>query len=60
MGEQAFENALKRRKVKKNQALLLTLHRMASERIFLLELKTEYAGIKQIGCICTYPIVNTS
>lgn len=60
MGEQAFENASKRLKAKKKHALLLTLHRMASERIFLLELKTKYAGIKRIDCINTYPLVNTS
>ncbi|XP_028417977.1 uncharacterized protein LOC114542684 isoform X2 [Dendronephthya gigantea] len=33
-GEQAFENASKRLNVKKRQTILLTLHRMASERVF--------------------------
>lgn len=45
-GEPAFDNASRRLIVKKRQSLLFTLHRMASERIFLLELKAKYAGIE--------------
>ncbi|XP_028412906.1 uncharacterized protein LOC114535788 [Dendronephthya gigantea] len=38
-----YENAERRLVEKKKHRLLLSLHRMASERIFLLELKSKYA-----------------
>ena len=44
IGEQAFESLMNRLKTKKQHACLLTLHRIALERIFLLELKAKYAG----------------
>ena len=39
-----FKNARKRLVEKKKQNILVTLQRMASERLFLLELKSKYAG----------------
>ena len=39
-----FKNAQQRLSAKKKSNELLRLHKMASERAFLLELKTKYAG----------------
>ena len=39
-----FQNAQQRLSAKKKSNELLRLHKMASERTFLLELKTKYAG----------------
>ena len=39
-----FKNARKRLVEKKKQNILLTLQRIASERMFLLEIKSKYAG----------------
>lgn len=44
--EQAYQNAYSRLIAKKRQRLLHILHRMSSERMFLLELKAEYSGVK--------------
>ena len=40
----AFQNAQQQLSAKKKNNELLRLHKMASERTFLLELKTKYAG----------------
>ena len=39
-----FQNAQQRLSAKKKNNELLRLHKMASERTFLLDLKTKYAG----------------
>ena len=40
-----FQNTQQRLSKKKRDNEVLRLHKMASERIFLLELKTKYAGL---------------
>ncbi|XP_028414296.1 uncharacterized protein LOC114537451 [Dendronephthya gigantea] len=47
--EKAYQNAYTRLIAKKQQKLLHTLHRMASERMFLLELKAKYADGQAIA-----------
>ena len=46
-----FKNALKRLTAKMRSNELMTLHKMASERVFLLELKAKYAGLHAITLI---------
>ena len=65
-----FKNALERLTAKMRRNELMTLHKMASERVFLLELKAKYAGLHAItltkkiiyggqgGCLENYIIVD--
>lgn len=46
-----FKNALERLTAKMRSNELMTLHKMASERVFLLELKAKYAGLHAITLI---------